>query len=611
MTTISIENNDTNHNITIITSFMYIENNTDSTQLLKIINHLSTLLETNIPICIFVDDEYFTILENHINNNYLHHPHICIKNLNFCDTWIFNECSKRHQLQLPSNRNHEKDNRDFILSGHTKHECIMRIAEENPFNTTHFMWMDNDIAKIFHTKKETLQYLRELSTHYLKPEFITFPGCWSKLEKSKVNDILHSVHWRFCGGFILGSKNTIISFCKLYNECVIQFFETHNILTWDFNLWAWMETEYEDKWSLMWYKADHNDSIVFVSGDIYTRTLEIEDQIKYDYPVIETYYSTSACYLYYNNKHYLNTRYVNYWIYPSGCYLFASGSRLIENKNILSELENDSLKPIYYKEIREHIEMPINRDGISIGLEDIRLYEYCGKVKYIATTLGYSQCGKSRIIVGNYDIENTCIIDGDIIHPQHDTWCEKNWIPIVKKNRVLNDIANNINNINTNHINKLHEDDYNGIELSINEYVDEELFIYKWYPLEIGKIEVSDNRHTLNIVQTHSVPSLVFSKIRGSSIFQEIEDGYIGVVHFSEEHSPRHYYHMMVILDKDTLCIKQYSESFCFEKLGIEFCIGFKYLIDNIVFWISRHDRDPITLWVKKDSIKWINIISI
>jgi hypothetical protein len=482
------------------------------------------------------------------------------------------------------------------------------------------MWMDMDIPKIFHTKNETLRYLRELSTHYLAPSFITFPGCWSKLEKSKIMDVVNSVHWRFCGGFILGDKESMLSFCNLYEECIIQFWTTYNTLVWDFNVWAWMETEYEDRWSPTWYKADHNDSIVFISGDNITRSLEIENRTVYDYTAIETYYPTSACYLFYNNKHYLNTRYVNYWIYPSGCYLFANGTRLIENKNMLSELDGETMKPVYYKEIEEHIEMPVNRDGISIGLEDIRLYEYEGRVKYIATTLGYSQCGKSRMIVGNYDIENARICDGTIIHPPHDTWCEKNWIPFIRKSKVAENTV-------------------------------EELFIYKWYPLEFGKIEVVNNVHTLKIVESHEVPSLIFSKIRGSTIFQEIEEGYIGVVHFSEEHSPRHYYHMMVILDKDNLRIKNYSETFCFEKLGIEFCIGFNpfyikhvhedeeplsdlsnsdvlhenkctktenntivhitnklenQMSNNILFWISRHDRDPMCISVKKDEIQWV-----
>jgi hypothetical protein len=571
------------HNITIITSLVYVENNTHFSQMPEIINHLSKLLETNIPIYIFVEPKYYSIIKNVVINIPHHATFVKLEKIPFSLTWVHHKCYERMELQMPQNRNPEKDTKDFILSGHTKHQFIKEVAEKNPFQTTHFMWMDMDIPKIFHTKNETLQYLRELSRHYLAPSFITFPGCWPKLEKSKIRDVLDSVHWRFCGGFILGDKESMFSFCNLYEECIIQFWNTYNSLVWDFNVWAWMEIEYEDRWSPSWYKADHNDSIVFISGDNTTRSLKTEHCVVYDYPTIETYYPTSACYLFYNNKHYLNTRYVNYWIYPSGSYLFANGTRLIENKNMLSELDGETMKPVYYKEIEEHIEMPVNREGISIGLEDIRLYEYEGGVKYIATTLGYSQCGKSRMIVGNYDIENARICDGTIIHPPQDTWCEKNWIPFVKKSRV----------------------DDNTLELNVAD-VEEELFIYKWYPLEFGKIETINNIHTLKIVESHEAPSLIFSKIRGSSIFQETEEGYMGVVHYSEEHSPRHYYHMMVILDRETLCIKNYSQTFCFEKLGIEFCIGFKYTENNILFWISKHDRDPILVYVQKEHIKWI-----
>jgi hypothetical protein len=547
----------------------------------QVLIHLSTLIEIGIPIIIFVDNNYSNILNDHIK---LSHPiadNFRIEILNFQDTWIYQECIRREQLQLPQHRNHEKDTYDFILSSHMKHQCMQQAIDSNPYNTTHFMWLNIDIAKLFSPhKNEVVQFIRELSVRTLDPAFIVLPGCWPKLEKNKIADITNAVHWRFCGGLLFGDKTHFLSFCQLYKEKIAAFLDQYNTLVWDFNVWAWIELEYEDEWKAKWYKADHNESIVCISGDIYTSHLHHDFTETYDYPTIDTYYPTSSCYINYNNKHYLNTRYVNYWIYPSGCYLFANGTRLIENKNVIAELDDQTMRPLYYKEIREHIELPVNRSGISIGLEDIRLYEYQSRIKYIATTLGYSPCDKSRMIVGDYDIDNNSITNGTIIHPPHDTWCEKNWIPIVKNS---------------------------GIDARQEEEQEEqeELFIYKWYPLEIGKIDY--NESTLKIIQTHSVPSLIFSKIRGSTVFQEIEDGYLGVVHFSEEHSPRHYYHMMVVLNKTTLQVVKYSETFCFEKIGIEFCIGFKLLEDSrIIFWISRHDRDPLTIWTNYSEIKWL-----
>ena len=167
--------------------------------------------------------------------------------------------------------------------------------------------------------------------------------------------------------------------------------------------------------------------------------------------------------------------------------------------------------------------------------------------------------------------------------PNQDSWAEKNWIPIVKKKEVI----------------------FGDGELK---EMDELMFIYKWYPLEVGVIEDGGtNGYTkrLRIVDRVYPDNAIFSKIRGSTMFEEVDEGLLGLVHYSEEHSPRHYYHMMILLDKETFEVKKYSEPFCFEKLGIEFCIGFTVQewedeIDNeYVFWISRHDRDPITMFVK------------
>ena len=53
-----------------------------------------------------------------------------------------------------------------------------------------------------------------------------------------------------------------------------------------------------------------------------------------------------------------------------------------------------------------------------------------------------------------------------------------------------------------------------------------------------------------------------------------MDDGnWLGVVHFSEDHYPRHYYHIMVVLEKETFAPIKYSSPFYFEKLGILKCL--------------------------------------
>ena len=88
----------------------------------------------------------------------------------------------------------------------------------------------------------------------------------------------------------------------------------------------------------------------------------------------------------------------------------------------------------------------------------------------------------------------------------------------------------------------------------------------------------------------------------------------IGLVHFSEEHSPRHYYHLLVLLEKQTLKPVRYSKIFYFERLSIEFCIGMGIRNEasvgySYLFWISRFDRDPICIEVKMEALPLTNIV--
>jgi hypothetical protein len=564
------------------------------------------LASTNINLCIYISPEY----EQDIKQNIGMFSNVKIMNvIDLSSTWIYNLCKElgeTTEIELPANRNNEKDTYNFILNGHTKHQFMEDVIDKNPWNSSHFAWIDFNIYNLFRNKViETTEYLKWLSNITLGESFITFPGCWNKLEKEKVSDIIDSVHWRFCGSFFIGDCVSMKNFCRLYWENIQKFLQEHKKLIWDFNFWAWMETFCEEDFKPMWYRGDHNDSILYSSADIYTRKLEnIISKKEYNYPTIDKYYPTSASYIYYQDRHWLNTRYVNYWIYPTGCYHFNSGTKLIENENMLSELSNENLEPLYFKKIVENIDLSYN-DTFSKGLEDVRLYEYNKNIKYIATTAGYSPNGKSKMIVGDYDLENAEIKNGQIIEsPNADSWCEKNWIPIIKNNTIILSDGSTVNQ-------------------------EEEMFIYKWYPLEIGKINYSwgeecndisnsilDNKKQpkLEIIHSYQITMPIFSKIRGSTIFQETDEGLLGVVHYSEEHAPRHYYHMLVLLDKDTFMLRKYSETFCFEKLGIEFCIGFTIRYsdnndeeDEYVFWISRHDRDPIMITVGVNEIKWMN----
>jgi hypothetical protein len=470
---------------------------------------------------------------------------------NLEDTIAYNYCESL-ELSLPDNKNNKKDTIKYMILQHSKIEFLNDAINENPWKSTHFAWIDFSIFYIFNNVDTISDYLSILSKRVFSPNILLFPGCWNKLNKDCIDKVLNSIYWRFCGGFFLGDSNSITQFFELYKRHFKNFIIEQKKLVWEVNYWAWLEANTD--WKPDWYYGDHNDSIFKIPTKYYA--LLLNDKLKktsYDYPVIENFFPSNTAYLCHDGKHILNTRFVNYSYGSNGRYIINHPKNTIITKNIVSLLNNELLPQGYDEMDETNIGLQHN-DSYSVGLEDIRLYSYNGIVKFIATNVNYVGNRANRMIVGEYDINSHSYVNSKLIQPPTKTLCEKNWVPIIK----------------------------NG----------EECFIYTWSPFQIGKINSETNQ--LEIVESHDIKSPDFNRIRGSSIFIDNYNYMIGVVHFCEETWPRQYYHMLVILDKNTLRPISYSDPFCFQHYGVEFCIGFTMTDDNYVFWVSNKDNNTV-----------------
>ena len=290
----------------------------------------------------------------------------------------------------------------------------------------------------------------------------------------------------------------------------------------------------------------------------------------------------------------MNTRFVNYWHDERGQYqFFRDPPYYIRNLNFCSELDPETLIPKNFIKMDETIKLPYH-DFNSRGIEDVRLYEYGGKIRYIATTVSYYHTQGNRMIVGDYIIEDSdtqTARDGvgqspnsygyhydnsNIVESPEKNHLEKNWAPLIVNNPE-------------------------------SPFHNRELFIYKWSPFTIGELTDKpgdDGYLHLNIVEKIDTSlNPFFHKIKGSTQFVDTGDYLVGVVHFTEDASPRKYFHMLVTLDRTTMKPLKYSNPFCFEKVSIEFCIGFRVENADYVFWISRMDRDPLMIKIPKQKI--------
>lgn len=564
-------------NITFVTTFLNIyEIKYNDRDLEWRFKHFKKIAKTGVQIVLYCSTDCFIELEN-ILNEYSNIKFI--KYIDIKDTWTYKICESVENLE-PLKLHVEKNTKEYIILQNTKIEFLKDAIEINPWNSTHFAWIDFSIFHIFeNNEKYATELIKKISKTQFNDKILIIPGCWNR-NQLNYESLISNIVWRFCGGFFIGDIESIMNFHKLYELHFKNFLEKSKKLVWEVNFWAYLELEHH--LSISWYKADHNISIIEIPPSLSCIKLNIEKSFNYTQfnsltklPEIENFLPTSTCFLRFKGINLINVRYVNYWIYPNGGYLIKEPNGHIYTKN-MSCLLNDGFEIIQSNEMMDDSIQLKNNGGNIYGIEDIRLYELNDEIYFLGSNKNFSQNGNIRIIHGKYNINKMTYDDCKmIVPPNKDSWCEKNWVPFVKNGRVF--------------------------------------FIYSWWPFQIGIInEKNDGQQMfsqLDIILTSQHVTPIFSRVRGSTPFIETVDGFIGLVHFSEETVPRTYYHLLVLLDKDTFMPLKYSNHFYFNKMSIEFCIGFDIKDDNYHFWISNFDRDPELIITNKTNLQLCNYI--
>jgi hypothetical protein len=575
----------------------------------QLYEHLYFLADIRCPLILFIDDSFPFEIREFIWKTY---PDVYLFPLGeITFPWNSSLFLETAGIHLPSSRNSEKDTLEHMWNMHSKVYCLSKALDLYPHNPFSFLWIDYDISDICSKQWKSVQtFLYELSVRddtipFPVTDQMIIPGCWSPIssdtflsekEEDKIK-FLNNISWRFCGNVLWGNPLAIRKFRGLYDKYFRNFLRTNRILTWEVNFWAYLESTLS--WNPIWYSADHNDSLFHIPSEFICSKLELGETVykTVDYPLIfgKHYNPMSASYLYLpsssssegesEGKHYLNTRFINYRVLETGNYWWPEEEgRTIRNKNIFSELSPDSLDSISYREMRETDILNYKMGGISEGIEDIRLFYSGDSVRFIGSTFSHSPNEKIQMITGKYDILLGELTDTFIVESPNDTWCEKNWIPIFTWDK--------------------------------DSSLGEAYFIYKWHPMEIGRIVSSSSYSSLGekkleIQIRHETSHFIFRNIRGSSCFlREIiegTEGFVGVVHYSEDRCPtRHYFHRLVLLDKTDFKPLKYTDAFYFCNLSVEFCIGFGEKDNTYMFWISQMDRDPMRIVLEKDKIpKW------
>lgn len=202
------------------------------------------LVATGVPIHLFLSRAY----EGRLRPS----PTLHIEYIELADLQTYKDLSGVF-YGLPMDRTPHHDTERFMFLMNSKAEMVARAAAAG--SSSHYAWIDFSIFHVFREPQESTRYLQLLAKSWLPSTCFYMPGCWPKGDRG-----FGSVAWRFCGGFFLGDRATLLGFAQVYRERFRGLVEKHQCLSWEVNVWA----HFEDAGLIQptWFKADHNDSII-------------------------------------------------------------------------------------------------------------------------------------------------------------------------------------------------------------------------------------------------------------------------------------------------------------------------------------------------------------
>lgn len=262
----------------------------------------------------------------------------------------------------------------------------------------------------------------------------------------------------------------------------------------------------------------------------------------------DNFTSSSPCILPYNDGYLLNVRYVNYYIMPDGSYNFKHSDGKITTINRAYTLDKH-LKVVTDKWL-DDVERPDLRYQ---GVEDVKVFQDNGQLLFLGT-VEHPQTGAITVGHGMYDM-NLNLLKAEAFMSPLGRGCEKNWCYF--------------------------HDASGGRRI-----------VYDWSPLTIG-ID-SGNRMMIQTKEAN-VPQF-FSDVRGSSNGVCVGDELWFLCHIANYTTPRTYYHLIVILDVNTLAYKKHSILFKFNSDCIEYALGLVVEPERILISYSRMDRTSAVL---------------
>lgn len=143
----------------------------------------------------------------------------------------------------------------------------------------------------------------------------------------------------------------------------------------------------------------------------------------------------------------------------------------------------------------------------------------------------------------------------------------------------------------------------------------ETYIIYQWFPIKLFKLDNSDKKDTVfnddlehqNVSLFKTIPTpYYFRDVRGSTNGIEVDGEIWFLTHLVSYESKRYYYHIFVVLDKETFAVKRCSRLVTFNKQRVEYSLGFVYFEKEKKFLLgySENDSNHNYYFIRKDTLE-------
>jgi glycosyltransferase involved in cell wall biosynthesis len=273
---------------------------------------------------------------------------------------------------------------------------------------------------------------------------------------------------------------------------------------------------------------------------------------------VDTFTSSSPCVFVDERGGYaINIRYVNYTIREDGGYDFRHNDGKIATLQLFHRLDKNMaiLDTQWISDV-------VNPERRYQGVEDCKIIVDNGNLRFMGTV--ENEHGKITMGTGAYNPERG-VLTPTVLRSPFDRACEKNWC---------------------------YFHDASGI-LSV---------VYEWSPLRIGTVK--DDALLLTSGDT-AIPAF-FRHVRGSTNGFLVDKEVWFLCHIVHYVTPRHYYHLVVVLDHATLKYKRHSTLFKFDGDCIEYALGLIVEEDRVLMSYSQMDRTSAILQIPRDALTFL-----